>query len=240
MHHEDKIKDVALETSRFRLRSYVPRGRRTPAQERAYTDCWPQVGLSIQQGRIDYQTVFGREAPRYLEIGFGSGQSLLALAQLQPECDFIGVETHQPGIGALCMGIQQEQLTNLRVYYQDVIDVLEQAIPDNSLDGVQIFFPDPWQKRRHHQRRLIQPAFIQLVADKLKPGGIIHLASDWEDYAKHMMSVISQVPSVVNLAGQGQFSARSPQRPVVTKFEGRALREGRGIWDLQIKKVVKI
>jgi tRNA (guanine-N7-)-methyltransferase len=225
-----------MTTKTFRIKSYVPRGRRTDAQERAYAELWPDVGLSIDAGFIDYQAVFGREAPCFLEIGFGSGQSLLAVAEVQPEHDFIGVETHQPGIGALLMGIQAQQISNLRVYYSDVIDVLEKCIPDASLAGVHIFFPDPWQKRRHHQRRLIQPEFIKLVTAKLKIGGVLHLATDWEDYAKHMMEVVSQAPELLNLAGAGQFAERSSQRPVITKFEGRAIREGRGVWEFQLQR----
>lgn len=219
-----------------RIRSYVPRGRRTDAQERAYAELWPQFGLLPDKGLLDYQKIFQREAPCFLEIGFGSGQSLLALAELHPEQHFIGVETHQPGIGALFQGIQSKQLTNLRVYYGDVIDVLEKCIPAGSLDGVQIFFPDPWPKRRHHERRLIQSDFIKLVLTALKPNGILHLATDWEHYAKHMMQVVSNEPALMNLAGAGHYAERSSQRPVITKFEARAIREGRGIWDLQLQK----
>jgi tRNA (guanine-N7-)-methyltransferase len=222
----------------FRIRSFVRRdGRRTEAQERAYAALWPQFGLVVEDGWIQYDTQFGRQAPRFLEIGFGSGQSLLALAKAHPEIDFIGVETHKPGVGALFLGIQQENLTNIRVYYQDVIDVLEKAIPEASLDGVQIFFPDPWPKRRHHQRRLIQPAFIRLVVTKLKPGGLLYLATDWEDYAKHMMRVLSQETGLENKAGVNQFAERSPHRPILTKFERRALREGRQICELNFKKL---
>jgi len=220
----------------LRLRSYVPRGRRTSAQEKAYAACWPQIGLSIETGEIHYPTVFGCDAPCFLEIGFGSGLSLLALAKAKPDCHFIGVETHQPGIGALCMGIIANQLSNVRIFYQDVIDVLEKAIPPASLDGIQIFFPDPWPKRRHHERRLIQPEFITLAVGRLKPGGVIHLATDWEDYAKHMMQVVSRESQLINTQGTYTFSDRSPQRPVVTKFENRALREGRKIWELQFEK----
>lgn len=218
-----------------RIRSYVPRGRRTEAQERAHAEMWPRFGLSVENGFINYPAVFGRDAPCFLEIGFGSGQSLLAVAKVQPEHDFIGVETHQPGIGALMMGIQAEQLTNLRAYYSDVIDVLEKCIPPHSLAGIHIFFPDPWQKRRHRQRRLIQAEFIKLIVDKVKPNGVLHLATDWEDYASHMLQVVSEEPQLVNLAGPGNFAGRSSQRPVVTKFEGRAIREGRGVWELQLQ-----
>ena len=221
-----------------RLRSFVRRdGRITSGQSRAYAELLPEVGLSIQQGLINYDKVFGRAAPCFLEIGFGLGQSLLAAAAAHPDKNFIGVETHKPGIGALCVGIENKQLSNLRVFYADVIDVLEKAIPDASLDGVQIFFPDPWQKRRHHPRRLVQPAFVKLVITKLKPGAAFHLATDWQDYAKHMLSVLSTEQQLTNVSGAGQFAAlRSPYRPIVSKFESRALREGRSVWDLQFTK----
>jgi tRNA (guanine-N7-)-methyltransferase len=225
-----------LNQTQFRLRSYVPRGRRTPAQERAYLELWPQYGMSLEAGQLNDQQVFGREAPCYLEIGFGSGQSLLALALSQPDWNFIGVETHQPGIGALLQGIQLHQLTNIRIFYGDVIDILEKCLPFSSLDGVQIFFPDPWPKRRHHQRRLIQPDFLVLVKERLKTNGVFHLATDWEDYAHHMMEVASQEKAFTNLAGLSQFANRSVYRPVVTKFEQRAMLSVRQIWELQFMK----
>lgn len=222
----------------FRLRSFVRRdGRMTSGQSRAYAELLPSFGLSVQNGLLNYEQVFDRAAPRLLEIGFGLGQSLLAAATTHPDKDFIGVETHKPGIGALCVGIENQQLTNLRMFYADVIDVLEKAIPDASLDGVQIFFPDPWPKRRHHPRRLVQSAFITLILTKLKPGASLHLATDWQDYAQHMLSVLSAETQLINVCGTGQFSpVRSPYRPVISKFEHRALREGRAIWDLQFAK----
>lgn len=218
------------------VRSFVRRdGRRTVGQERARDALWPQVGLCISQGMIDTEQVFARSAPCFLEIGFGSGLSLLAAAKAQPEHDFIGVETHKPGIGALLLGVEKQELSNIRVYDADVVDVLEKCIPAASLDGVQIFFPDPWPKRRHHTRRLIQPEFIGLVVEKLKPHGSLHLATDWEDYAKHMLQVVSQETRLTNTAGQHQFAQRSPFRPVLSKFEKRAIREGRSIWELQLE-----
>lgn len=217
----------------FRLRSFVRRDSRiTAAQARAHAEAWPNRGLRLEDGMIAYDQVFGRSAPCYLEIGFGSGQSLLALAKEQPEKDFIGVETHKPGIGALLLGVQSHALTNIRVYHGDVVDVLSTCIPNASLDGVQIFFPDPWPKRRHHARRLIQTVFIDLLADKLKSGGIFYLATDWEDYAKHMMQVLTPHHQFANAAGHQQFAERSPHRPILTKFERRAEREGRKSWDL--------
>lgn len=224
----------------FRIRSFVRRdGRRTAAQDRAYAALAPHFVLGVANGLLDHQEIFGRDAPRLLEIGFGSGVSLIALAKANPDKDFIGVETHKPGIGALLLGIETHTLTNLRVYYADVIDVLEQCIPDNNLDGIQIFFPDPWQKRRHHMRRLIQPDFIKLVVRKLKEAGTLHLATDWDDYSKHMLHVVSQEEQLVNLAGINQFAERSPYRPVLTKFERRATREGRKVWELQLQKQVR-
>ncbi len=221
-----------------KLRSFVRRdGRLTTAQERARVALWPHVGLKLQDGQANFDTIFGREAPRFLEIGFGSGQSLLALAEAQQDSDFIGIETHKPGIGALCLGIEVKSLSNLRIYYDDAVEILKNCIPDASLTGVQIFFPDPWQKRRHHARRIVQADFVQLVITKLKPAGTLHLATDWEDYAKHMMRVISNVQGIENIFGDGQYAARSPYRPILTKFERRAEREGRGVWELQLRKL---
>src|SRR5579863_3174760 len=191
---------MALTTPFSRPRSFVRRGRRTCPQERAYLALWPRFGLKRTDELINYNQVFGRESRRFLEIGFGSGQSLLALAKMQPDDDFIGVETHQPGIGALLLGIQRDELTNLRIYEGDVVAILEKCIPDSSLDGIHIFFPDPWPKRRHHPRRLIQTEFVKLMADKLKNGGSLHLASDWQDYAAHMLRVILDEKKFKNLA----------------------------------------
>lgn len=220
-----------------RVRSFVKRdGRMTDAQRDAIQRLWPQMGLDLAAGMIDFVKTFHREAPCVLEIGFGSGYSLLEMAKLHPEENFIGIEMHQPGIGALLLGAETEGLQNLRVYYADAVEVLTQVIPDNSLDVVQIFFPDPWQKRKHHKRRLIQPDFVRLIASKLKLHGTLHMATDWEDYAEHMIRVLSEAEEFVNLAGHGQFSERSIQRPVITKFESRGERSGRKIWELQFAK----
>lgn len=223
----------------FRIRSFVRRDSRlTTAQERAKENSWPRFGFDIANGMVDFDQAFGRVAPRFLEIGFGTGQSLLAVAKAQPEHDFIGVETHKPGIGALLLGVETDNLTNLRVFYSDVIDVLEKCIPDESLDGIQIFFPDPWQKRRHHARRLIQPELLDKLICKLKLNGVIHLATDWDDYAKHMLRVVSSNKQLHNLAGENQFGERSSQRPILSKFETRAIREGRQIHELQLRKIM--
>lgn len=220
-----------------KIRSFVRRdGRMTDAQRLAIEKNWPKVGLSLQAGFVDFEQVFKRQASRILEIGFGSGHSLLAMAKAHPEQDIIGIETHQPGIGALLQQVELEQLTNVRVYYADAVEVLQQCIPDASLDIVQIFFPDPWRKRRHHKRRLIQPEFVGLVATKLKPNGEFHLATDWEDYALHMMRVLSAAEQFKNAAGVGKFAERSSQRPVVTKFERRGEMAGHGVWELLFYK----
>lgn len=217
-----------------RIRSFVRRDSRlTEAQRHALEILWPQLGLNLTEGMIDLQSVFHRHAPCILEIGFGSGQSLLATAKAHPDYNFIGIETHQPGIGALLLNTHAEQLTNIRVFYGDAVEVLSQCIPEKSLDGIQLFFPDPWPKRRHHKRRLIQTPFIQLLISKLKHGGELHLATDWEDYAKEMMHVLSNLPELKNRAGVGKFAERSSQRPIVTKFERHGQHAGRAIWELQ-------
>lgn len=219
------------------VRSFVRRdGRMTEAQRQAFATIWPRVGLELQAGPLDFAHVFQRVAPRILEIGFGSGHSLLAMAKLHPTQDFIGIETHQPGIGMLLAGIEAAQLTNIRLYYADAVEVLEKCIPAESLDIVQIFFPDPWPKRKHHKRRLIQTPFINLLISKLKTNGALHLATDWQHYAEHMMQVLSAFPQLTNLAGPLQYANRSTQRPVLTKFEQRGTHAGHAIWELQFKK----
>lgn len=220
-----------------RIRSFVRRdGRMTDAQRLALETCWPHVGLDLRDGFINFDVVFKRQARRVLEIGFGSGHSLLAAAKAHPDHDFIGIETHQPGIGTLLHHIQAEQLNNIRIYYADAVEVLNQCIPDHSLDIMQIFFPDPWRKRRHHKRRIIQPDFLSLVATKLKPGGELHLATDWEDYALHMMKVLSSSVDFKNAYGEAKYAERSSQRPVVTKFEKRGEIAGHKIWELLFYK----
>lgn len=224
--------------AQFRLRSYVIRGGAgTEGQMRAMRALWPQFGLELSGGMLDFERVFQRSAPTYLEIGFGTGQSLLAAAEQFPEKNFIGVETHRPGVGALLMGVEQRGLSNLRVFKVDVIDVLAQCIPDQRLAGVQIFFPDPWQKRRHHARRLVQIAFLKTLAEKMTMGGTLHLATDWDDYAVHMMRVVAASPQFENLAGVDVYGVRSEYRPVISKFEHRALQEGRVIRELQLMRV---
>jgi tRNA (guanine-N7-)-methyltransferase len=220
-----------------RIRSFTRRdSRMTDGQQQAFEKLGPAYLLSKEKGTLSFEDAFGREAPCILEIGFGSGQSLAALAKLQPEIDFIGIETFRPGIGALLQQIETQALPNVRIYYADAVEVLEKCIPDQSLQGIQIFFPDPWPKRRHHKRRLIQPDFVHKLTHKLKPEGRLHLATDWQDYAKGMMKVLSAEAALRNVAGAGQFAERSLFRPVVTKFEGRGEQEGRPIWELQFAR----
>lgn len=227
----------AINTPLRKIKSFVRRdGRMTEGQRRALLEVGPTFCLSLADGFIQFNQVFQREAPTILEIGFGSGQSLFAMAKAHPEENYIGVETHQPGVGSLLGNIANDQLQNVRVYYADAVEVLNQCIRDASLDVIQIFFPDPWQKRKHHKRRLIQAEFVQLLAQKLKVGGALHLATDWEEYALHMMKVLSNATVFENKAGIGHYADRSSQRPLITKFEQRGERAGRAIWELQFHR----
>jgi tRNA (guanine-N7-)-methyltransferase len=222
----------------FRLRSFVRRNsRQTIAQAHARHTLWPTLGLNVEHGVLQNSVVFNRTAPLFLEIGFGTGQSLLALAIAHPDKNFIGIDTHQPGVGALMLGISSHGLTNLRIYQEDAIDVIEQCLPQAALDGVLLFFPDPWPKRRHHARRFIQQNVVNQLVDKLKVGGVFHLATDWEDYARHIMKILSATKHLLNTAGNTHFATRSPYRPIITKFEHRALQQSRSIWELQFHKI---
>ncbi len=221
-----------------RIRSFVLRtGRMTAGQQNAFDTYWPQKGLSLDGGMLDYSEVFGRSAPVVLEIGFGMGASLVEMAKAAPEQDFIGIEVHVPGVGKLLHSMEQQGVENIRVYSDDAVDVLNTCIADESLDRVQIYFPDPWHKKKHHKRRLIQPDFVQTLYRKLKPGGVIHLATDWEHYAEYMMEVMSADEGFRNQSEIFCFSERPDYRPV-TKFEKRGERLGHGVWDLLFEKVV--
>ena len=215
-----------------RIRSYVLRtGRMTPVQRRALEEHWQHWGLEYNGCELAYDAVFGRSGPVVLEIGFGMGQSLVAMAAEKPETNFIGIEVHKPGVGKLLHSMEEHGLANIRIYCHDAVEILRDCIPDASVDTVQIFFPDPWHKKRHNKRRLIQPAFVAQLIRKLKPGGILHLATDWEDYAYQMMDVLEAVEGLSNSAGDGQFAPRPQYRPM-TKFEMRGERLGHGVWDL--------
>ncbi len=214
------------------VRTFVIRaGRMTPAQEKALEEQWPQLGLQIEGGMLDFAGLFGREAPVVLEIGFGMGDSLLAMASAAPETNFIGIEVHRPGVGRLLNNVSKAGLSNVRVFQEDALEVLEHCIPDGSLDCLQLFFPDPWPKKKHHKRRMVQPAFAQQLRPKLKVGGCFHMATDWEPYAEHMMEVMSAAEGYRNRAGEGQYSPQPEARPD-TKFQRRGEKLGHGVWDL--------
>ena len=214
------------------IRSYVLRaGRMTPGQQHAYERCWRLWGLEHADGALDFDQAFGRSGPVVLEIGFGMGQSLVEMAAAAPDTNFIGIEVHRPGVGRLLHSMEERGIDNIRIYCHDAVEILRDCIPDASLDTVQIFFPDPWHKKRHHKRRLIQPQFVNQLIAKLKPGGTLHLATDWENYAEQMMEVLSAVDGLVNPAGPGEFAPRPESRPL-TKFELRGERLGHGVWDL--------
>jgi tRNA (guanine-N7-)-methyltransferase len=207
----------------------------TAGQEKAFAEHWPQKGLQRESGMLNYADVFGREAPVVLEIGFGMGASLVTMAKAAPEKNFIGIEVHRPGVGRLLHLMAEQGVDNIRAYCDDAVEVLAQCIPDASLDGVQIFFPDPWHKKKHNKRRLIQPEFVQKLRKKLKVGGVIHLATDWQDYAEQMLEVMSTAEGFRNQAGKG-YAPRPDSRPL-TKFEARGERLGHGVWDLLFEKV---
>lgn len=210
-------------------------GRMTPAQQRGLDEGWPRFGLQPEDGLLDTASLFGRSAPLTLEIGFGMGQSLLEMAAAAPDRDFIGVEVHRPGVGALLSGLLREGLGNVRVFSCDALGVLRQNIADNSLDRVLLFFPDPWHKSRHHKRRIVNADFAELVRQKLRPGGILHMATDWEPYAEHMLEVMQAAPGYLNLSPQGNWVERPADRPA-TKFERRGERLGHGVWDLMFAR----
>lgn len=215
------------------VKSFVRRqGRMTPSQEKGFEQYAGRYLLSVNEGCIDPVAVFGRSAPLVLEIGIGNGDTLLHLAERDTQHDHIGIEVHRPGVGRVMAEAGKRGLTNMRVYADDAIEVLKQCIPDGSLDGVLLFFPDPWHKKKHNKRRIVQPAFAELVHRKLKPGGYLHMATDWEAYALHMMEIMSAAPGFINQAGAGDYTPRPEGSRPVTRFEKRGERLGHGNWDL--------
>ncbi len=223
-----------------RIRSFVLReGRLTKGQQQALETLLPRFGVSLSQGRLNLDVLFGRTVklavPKILEIGFGNGVSLAKMAAQYPGNDYFGIEVHRPGVGNLLLRIDAEQLNNIRVSHDDAIEVLQQQIPEQSLDAVYLFFPDPWHKRKHHKRRIVQPDFVQLLRSRLKPGGIFHMATDWQHYAQHMMKVMSMAEGFENTVGVDQYTPRPDYRPL-TKFEQRGQRLGHGVWDLIFRR----
>jgi tRNA (guanine-N7-)-methyltransferase len=227
--------DVAPHPHRA-IRSFVVRaGRMTTAQERAWRELWPRFGIETGDAPLDLATVFGRDAPRTLEIGFGNGESLVTLAQAHPDRDYLGVEVHRPGVGHLMLRAEELGLLNVRAICRDAVEVLQQCIVAGALDDVLLYFPDPWPKKRHHKRRIVQPAFVALVASRLRPGGVLRMATDWQPYAEHMLDVASGCDALRNAASTGDYVPRPDSRPL-TRFERRGQRLGHGVWDLAFSR----
>jgi len=225
-------KEPAEGSNRRRIRSFVLRqGRFTPAQQRAFTEHWTRYGLDPRAGIPDWTAVFGRKAPLVLEIGFGNGEQLLWSARSEPDRDFIGIEVHRPGVGRLMNALAAHDVHNVRLYNHDAVEVLEQAIGPAALAEARIYFPDPWPKKRQQKRRLIQPGFLALLAGRVARGGRLHLATDWADYADHMLTVLNQSPEWRNPSPGGAFVPRPAWR-IETHFEQRGRRLGHGVWDL--------
>jgi len=216
------------------IRSFVRRlGRVTSGQERALETLWPVYGIEYEPeaGPLNLEKIFGRNAPVMLDIGFGRGESTLAFAKNHPDWNILGVEVHLPGVGHLLQNVQEEDITNLRVIRYDVIEVLQHLLASQAIQRVQLFFPDPWHKKRHHKRRLVQPSFIELLLPKLAPQAVLFFATDWQEYAQHMLEVFEQFPCLQNKAGANLFIPRPDDRPL-TKFEKRGQRLGHDVWDL--------
>ena len=219
-----------------RIRSFVLRqGRMTKAQVLAYEAGLPKFGVTYEEKRLDLNTLFKREkSPKILEIGFGMGETTAKIAQTLPDSDFLAAEVHTPGVGALLKLIDDEDLQNIRIIQHDVVEVLQNMLPDASLDGVHIFFPDPWQKKRHHKRRLIQAEFVQLLCTKLKVGAYLHVATDWQEYAEWVLDVLKAEPQLQNTASD--YAEKPSYRPL-TKFENRGIKLGHGVWDMVFTRV---
>ena len=216
------------------IRSFVLRqGRMTAAQQRYLDEFMPQIGISYQVQPIALDEVFGREAPRILEVGFGMGESTATIAEGRPDEDFIAIEVHGPGVGNLCKLAAEKGLTNLRIMQHDAVEVMRDMIGEGTLAGVHVFFPDPWHKKRHHKRRIIQAEFVRLVATRLAPGAYLHCATDWQEYAEWMLEILSAEPLLENTAAD--YAPRPDYRPL-TKFEQRGLRLGHGVWDLVFRR----
>lgn len=216
------------------IRSFVLRqGYMSKGQQRAYDTLMPVLGVGYQPQVADLDAVFGRAAPKVVEIGFGMGGATADIAQARPDTDYLGVEVHGPGVGSLLKLVEERQLGNVRVIQHDAVEVFTHMLAPASLDGVHVFFPDPWHKKRHNKRRLIQPPFVALLASRIKPGGYLHLATDWEEYAIQMLEVLSQEATLENTADG--YAPRPDYRPL-TKFEQRGLRLGHGVWDLVFRK----
>jgi tRNA (guanine-N7-)-methyltransferase len=217
------------------IRSYVLRqGRVSNAQQRCHDALMPVYGIPYSPDVLDLEITFGRAAPKILEIGFGMGETTAAIAQAHPQNDYLAIEVHTPGVGSLLKQIEEKQLKNIRIIQHDAVEVLRDMLADNVLDGAHIFFPDPWHKARHNKRRLIQAPFVAQLVQKLKPGGYIHVATDWQDYAEKVLAVLSAEPQLKNTAAD--YAPRPDYRPL-TKFEQRGIRLGHGVWDMVFRRI---
>ncbi len=216
------------------IRSYVLRqGRVSNAQRRAHDTLLPRYGIPFQENTVDLDAAFGRQAPRILEIGCGMGETTTAIAAANPDTDYLGIEVHTPGVGSLLKQIDALNLNNVRVIQHDAVAVLRTMIAPASLAGLHIFFPDPWPKKRHHKRRLLQPALVALAASRLQPGAYLHAATDWQEYAEQILAVLGAEPALENTAAD--YAERPAYRPQ-TKFETRGLKLGHGVWDIVFRK----
>jgi len=223
-----------MDTTHRPIRSFVLRqGRVSNAQQRAHETLLPKYGIPYAPGLIDLDHVFGRRAPKILEIGFGMGETTAAIAALHPENDYLGIEVHTPGVGSLLKAIEEEGLTNVRIVQHDAVEVLCHMIGHDTFDGVHVFFPDPWPKKRHHKRRLLQPAFVALLVERMKRGAYLHVATDWQEYAEYVLAVLKNNPLLENTAMD--YAPRPAYRPQ-TKFETRGLKLGHGVCDVIFKR----
>src|SRR6187399_3175041 len=220
------------------IRSFVMRtGRMTAGQTRALEDLWPRYGVEFSPQPLLLESLFGRVAPCTLEIGFGNGEHLASLATAHPERDYFGIEVHRPGVGHLLLLASTNNLTNMRASSHDAVEVLREQIAEGSLDEVLVLFPDPWHKKRHHKRRLLQPPFVELIASRLRQGGVLRLATDWEEYALQMLEVLSAAKTLfANLSPTGDWMPRPDER-APTRFEKRGARLGHGVWDLAFRRI---
>ncbi|MCF6283132.1 MAG: tRNA (guanosine(46)-N7)-methyltransferase TrmB [Candidatus Polarisedimenticolaceae bacterium] len=214
------------------IRSFVLReGRMTEGQQRAFEEHWSRFGIDLPDGHLDLPALFDNDHPVIVEIGFGNGESLFQMAQNRPEYNYLGIEVHRPGVGHLMLRLAEGNLSNVRVMRHDAMEILRHHLADHSLAGLQLFFPDPWHKKRHNKRRIVRPEFIDLLRQTLQPGGFLHMATDWEHYAEQMMKELSAAEGFKNSVGDNNFTPRPDERPL-TKFEQRGERLGHGVWDL--------
>jgi tRNA (guanine-N7-)-methyltransferase len=231
------IMPESAEQPRRGIRSYVIRaGRMTVAQQRAMAELWPRYGLDFSEQPLDVQSVFGRAAPLTIEIGFGNGAHLAERAAIEPQRNFLGVEVHPPGVGALLLAANERELRNLRAIRHDVVEVFHHMLAAGVVDEIEILFPDPWHKKRHHKRRLVQPPFVELLASRLRPGGLLHLATDWEPYAEHMLAVLQHCELLENTMPGGAY-APSPRLRTTTRFEQRGARLGHTTRELLWRRI---